>query len=70
LSADGRMVMHLLTLRCGPPLDKESSREEIKLAERTASVLKKFEARQLEVDEDEQLGVVEEEEEDWIRKMN
>ncbi|VDP13438.1 unnamed protein product [Heligmosomoides polygyrus] len=70
MSADGRMVMHLLTLRCGPPLDKESSREEIKLAERTASVLKKFEARQLEVDEDEQLGVVEEEEEDWIRKMN
>ncbi|VDP52804.1 unnamed protein product [Heligmosomoides polygyrus] len=30
-----------------------------------ASILKDFEARQLEVDEDEQLEVVEEEEEDW-----
>ncbi|VDO89947.1 unnamed protein product [Heligmosomoides polygyrus] len=62
--ADGRVVIHLLTLKCGPPLDKESSREEIKLAERMASILKDFEARQLKVDEDEQLEVVEEEE-DW-----
>ncbi|VDP51942.1 unnamed protein product [Heligmosomoides polygyrus] len=30
-----------------------------------ASILKDFEARELEVDEDEQLEVVEEEEEDW-----
>ncbi|VDO98298.1 unnamed protein product [Heligmosomoides polygyrus] len=30
-----------------------------------ACILKDFEARQLEVDEDEQLEVVEEEEEDW-----
>ncbi|VDP08990.1 unnamed protein product [Heligmosomoides polygyrus] len=30
-----------------------------------ASILKDFEARQLEADEDEQLEVVEEEEEDW-----
>ncbi|VDP07207.1 unnamed protein product [Heligmosomoides polygyrus] len=30
-----------------------------------ASILKDFEARQLEVDEDEQLEVVEEEEKDW-----
>ncbi|VDP21382.1 unnamed protein product [Heligmosomoides polygyrus] len=37
--------------------DKESSREEIKLAERMASILKDFEARQLEVDEDEQLEI-------------
>ncbi|VDO97283.1 unnamed protein product [Heligmosomoides polygyrus] len=29
------------------------------------SILKDFEARQLEIDEDEQLEVVEEEEEDW-----
>ncbi|VDP15842.1 unnamed protein product [Heligmosomoides polygyrus] len=48
---------------CGPSLDKESSREELKLAERMASILKDFEACQLEVDEDEQLEVVEEE--DW-----
>ncbi|VDO94306.1 unnamed protein product [Heligmosomoides polygyrus] len=48
------------TLKCGPPLDKESSREEIKLTERMASILKDFEARQLEVVEDEQLEVVEE----------
>ncbi|VDP55342.1 unnamed protein product [Heligmosomoides polygyrus] len=60
MSADGRVVIHLLTLNCGPSLEKESSREEIKLA----SILKDFEARQLEVDEDEQLEVVEEEE-DW-----
>ncbi|VDP14234.1 unnamed protein product [Heligmosomoides polygyrus] len=65
MSADGRVVIHLLTLKCGPPLDKESSWEEIKMAERMASILKDFEARQLEVDEGEQLEVVEEEEEDW-----
>ncbi|VDP11872.1 unnamed protein product [Heligmosomoides polygyrus] len=65
MSADARVVIHLLTLKCGPPLDKESSREEIKLAERMASILKDFEARQLEVDEYEQLEVVGEEEEDW-----
>ncbi|VDO76327.1 unnamed protein product [Heligmosomoides polygyrus] len=69
LSADARVVIHLLTLKCFPPLDKEPSREEIK---RMASILKDFEARlkdfearQLEVDEDEQLEVVEEEEEYW-----
>ncbi|VDO88035.1 unnamed protein product [Heligmosomoides polygyrus] len=37
MSADSRVVIHLLTLKCGPPLDKESSREEIKLAERMAA---------------------------------
>ncbi|VDP40344.1 unnamed protein product [Heligmosomoides polygyrus] len=65
MSADARVVIDLLTLKRGPPLDKEYSREEIKLAELMASILKDFEARQLEVDEDEQLEVVEEEEEDW-----
>ncbi|VDO20700.1 unnamed protein product [Heligmosomoides polygyrus] len=64
MSPDGRVVIHLLRLKYGPPLDKESSREEIKLDERMASILKDFEARQLEVDEDEQLEVVEEEEKD------
>ncbi|VDP06060.1 unnamed protein product [Heligmosomoides polygyrus] len=63
--ADDRVVIHLLTLKCGPPLYKESSREEIKLAERMASILKDFEVRQLEVEEDEQLEVMEKEEEDW-----
>ncbi|VDO60263.1 unnamed protein product [Heligmosomoides polygyrus] len=65
MSADGRVVIHLLTLKCGPPLDKESSREEIKLAERMASIYKDLGVRQLEVEEEEQLKVVEEEEEDW-----
>ncbi|VDP02024.1 unnamed protein product [Heligmosomoides polygyrus] len=64
--ADGRVVIHLLTLKCCPPLDKESLREEIKLAERMASILKGFEARQLGVDEDEQLEVVEEG--DWDKQ--
>ncbi|VDP00349.1 unnamed protein product [Heligmosomoides polygyrus] len=52
MSADARMVIHLLTLKCGPSLDKEPSRNEIKVAERMASILKDFEARHLEVDED------------------
>ncbi|VDP31983.1 unnamed protein product [Heligmosomoides polygyrus] len=64
MSADARVVIHLLTLKCGLPLDKEPSRKEIKLAKLMASILKDFEARQLEVDEDEQLEVVEGEE-DW-----
>ncbi|VDO84675.1 unnamed protein product [Heligmosomoides polygyrus] len=51
MSACARVVIHLLTLKCGPPLDKEPSTEEIKLAERTISTLKDFEAHQLEVDE-------------------
>ncbi|VDP01055.1 unnamed protein product [Heligmosomoides polygyrus] len=68
MSADGRVVIHLLTLKCGSPLDKESSREEIKLTEKMTSILKDFKARQLEVGEDEQLEVVEEEVEDWDRQ--
>ncbi|VDP33884.1 unnamed protein product [Heligmosomoides polygyrus] len=43
--ADARVVIHLLTLKCNPPLVKEPSREEIKLAERMASILNDFEAR-------------------------
>ncbi|VDP06739.1 unnamed protein product [Heligmosomoides polygyrus] len=43
-------------------LYKEPSREEIKLAERMASILKGFEAFKVEVHKDEQLEVVEEEE--------
>ncbi|VDO62260.1 unnamed protein product [Heligmosomoides polygyrus] len=65
MAADARVVINLIPLKCGPPLDKEPSREEIKLAERMASVLKDFEARQLEVVEDDQVEVVEEQEEDW-----
>ncbi|VDP51649.1 unnamed protein product [Heligmosomoides polygyrus] len=65
MSGDARVMIHLLTLKCGPPLDKESSSEEIKLVERMASILKDFEARQLEVNEDERLEVVEEDKEDW-----
>ncbi|VDO34018.1 unnamed protein product [Heligmosomoides polygyrus] len=65
MSADARVVIHLLTLKCGPPLDKEPSREEIKLAERMACILKDFKARQLEADEDEQLEVVKKQEEGW-----
>ncbi|VDO18266.1 unnamed protein product [Heligmosomoides polygyrus] len=45
MSADARVVIHLLTLKSGPPLDKKSSREEIKLAERMASILKDFEGQ-------------------------
>ncbi|VDP28423.1 unnamed protein product [Heligmosomoides polygyrus] len=59
------MVIHLITLKCVPRLDKEPSREDIKLTERMASILWDFEARQLEADEDEQPEVVEEKEEDW-----
>ncbi|VDP07834.1 unnamed protein product [Heligmosomoides polygyrus] len=51
MSADARVAIHLLPLKCGPPLDKPSS-EEIKLAKRIANILKDFEAHQLEVDED------------------
>ncbi|VDP12802.1 unnamed protein product [Heligmosomoides polygyrus] len=61
MSANAGVMIHPLTLKCAPHLDKESSREEIKLAERMASIHKDFEARQLEVDEDEQLEVVGEE---------
>ncbi|VDP09630.1 unnamed protein product [Heligmosomoides polygyrus] len=44
MSADARVVTHLLTLKCGSPLVKEPSKEEIKLAELMANILKDFEA--------------------------
>ncbi|VDO82891.1 unnamed protein product [Heligmosomoides polygyrus] len=52
MSADGRVVIHLPPLKCGPPLDKGPSRKEIKLAEWTFNILKDFEAHQLEGHED------------------
>ncbi|VDO32187.1 unnamed protein product [Heligmosomoides polygyrus] len=64
MSAYLRVVIHLFTLRCGP---QGAFREEIKLAERIASILRDFEARQIEADEDEQLEMVEREE-DWDPK--
>ncbi|VDO90341.1 unnamed protein product [Heligmosomoides polygyrus] len=54
------MVLHLLILKCGSPLNAVSSRDEMKLAERTASILQDFELRQVEIDEVEKLEVVEE----------
>ncbi|VDO98861.1 unnamed protein product [Heligmosomoides polygyrus] len=50
----------LQTLKCGSPLDAVPSRDEMKLAERIASILLDFELRQLEIDEVEKLKVVEE----------
>ncbi|VDP22967.1 unnamed protein product [Heligmosomoides polygyrus] len=61
MSANPRVVIHLLTLKSGTPLDAVPSREETKLAERIASILQDFELRQLEIDEVEKLEVVEEE---------
>ncbi|VDP10068.1 unnamed protein product [Heligmosomoides polygyrus] len=59
--ANPRVVIHLLTLKCGSPLDAVPSRDEMKLAKRIASILQDFELRQLEIDEVEKLEVVEEE---------
>ncbi|VDP40634.1 unnamed protein product [Heligmosomoides polygyrus] len=61
MSADAQVVINLLTLKCGPPLDKELSN----LTERMASILKDFEAHHFEVDEGEQPEVVEKQEEGW-----
>ncbi|VDP30305.1 unnamed protein product [Heligmosomoides polygyrus] len=61
MSAHPRVVIHLQTLKCGSPLDAVPSRDEMKLAERIASILQDFELRQLEIDEVEKLEVVEEE---------
>ncbi|VDO18739.1 unnamed protein product [Heligmosomoides polygyrus] len=51
MSANPRVVIHLLTLKCGSPLDAVPSKDEMKLAERIASILQDFELRQLEIDE-------------------
>ncbi|VDO92315.1 unnamed protein product [Heligmosomoides polygyrus] len=61
MSANPRVVIQLLTLKCGSPLDAAISKDEMKLAERIASILQDFELRQLEIDEVEKLEVVEEE---------
>ncbi|VDO81973.1 unnamed protein product [Heligmosomoides polygyrus] len=55
--ADARVVTPSAHAQVWPPLEKEGSREGTKLED--------SKARQLEVDEDEQLEVVEEREEDW-----
>ncbi|VDO90205.1 unnamed protein product [Heligmosomoides polygyrus] len=57
--------MHLLTLKCGSPLDDVLSRDEMKLAERIASILQDFELRQLKIDEVKKLEVVEEEDQEF-----
>ncbi|VDO63177.1 unnamed protein product [Heligmosomoides polygyrus] len=61
MSANPRVVIHLLILKCGSPLDAVPSRDEMKLAERIGSILQDFELRQLEIDEVEKLEVGEEE---------
>ncbi|VDO89780.1 unnamed protein product [Heligmosomoides polygyrus] len=65
MSANPRAVIHLLTLKCGSPLDAVPSREEMKLAERIASILQDFELRQLEIAEVEKLEVAEEENQEF-----
>ncbi|VDP23196.1 unnamed protein product [Heligmosomoides polygyrus] len=65
MSANPRVVIHLLTLKCGSILDAVPSRDEMKLAERIASILQNFELRQLGVDEVEKLEVVEEEDQEF-----
>ncbi|VDO61721.1 unnamed protein product [Heligmosomoides polygyrus] len=60
MSANPRVVIHLLALKSGSPLDAVPSRDEMKLAERITSTLQDFELRQLVVDEVGKLEVVEE----------
>ncbi|VDP41530.1 unnamed protein product [Heligmosomoides polygyrus] len=61
MSANPGVVIHLLTLKCGSPMDAVPSRDEMKLAERMGSALQDFILRQLEIDEVEKLEIVEEE---------
>ncbi|VDO95770.1 unnamed protein product [Heligmosomoides polygyrus] len=56
MSANPRVFIHLLTLKCGSPLDAVPSRDAMKLVERIASILQDFELRQLEIDEVEKLA--------------
>ncbi|VDP34286.1 unnamed protein product [Heligmosomoides polygyrus] len=65
MSANPRVVIHLLTLKCGSPLDAVPSRDKMKLAERIASILQDFELRHLEIDEVGKLEVVEEEDQEF-----
>ncbi|VDO63137.1 unnamed protein product [Heligmosomoides polygyrus] len=64
-SANPRVAIHLLTLKCGPPLNAVPSKDETKLAERIVSILQDFELRQLEIDEVEKLEVVGEEDQEF-----
>ncbi|VDP36036.1 unnamed protein product [Heligmosomoides polygyrus] len=65
MSANPRVVIHLLTLKCESPLDAVPSRDEMKLAERIASILQDFELQQLEINEMEKLEVVEDENQEF-----
>ncbi|VDO36243.1 unnamed protein product [Heligmosomoides polygyrus] len=65
MSANPQVVIHLLTLKCGHSLDAVRSRDEMKLAERIASILQEFELRQLQIEEVEKLEVVEEEDHEF-----
>ncbi|VDP45806.1 unnamed protein product [Heligmosomoides polygyrus] len=68
MSANPRVVSHLLTPKCGSSLDAVPSRDEMKLAERMAIILQDFELRQLEIDKVEKLEVVEEEDQEFQPK--
>ncbi|VDP09313.1 unnamed protein product [Heligmosomoides polygyrus] len=65
MSANPGVVIHLMILKCGSLLDAVLSGDEMKLAERIASILQDFELRQLEIDEVEKLEVVEEEDQEF-----
>ncbi|KHJ78677.1 tc5 transposase, partial [Oesophagostomum dentatum] len=67
MSCNPRVVIHLLALECGAPLDVEPSREEKKLATRMVSLLKAFESHQLEEVEEQEMFEVDERDvdEDW-----
>ncbi|VDP38752.1 unnamed protein product [Heligmosomoides polygyrus] len=66
MSANPRVVIHLLALKCGSPLDAAPSRDEMKLAEWIASILQDFELRQLEIDEVEKLEKIRTRHIHWI----
>ncbi|VDP21897.1 unnamed protein product [Heligmosomoides polygyrus] len=64
MSNSARVVIHLLFLECGTPLDAPPSREEKKLADRTARILRPFEGKPLEEIHDEENLEIEEDEVD------
>ncbi|VDO78947.1 unnamed protein product [Heligmosomoides polygyrus] len=64
VSANLRVVIQLLTLKCGSPLDAVPSRDEMKMAERIVSE-RIVELQQLEIDEVKKLEVVEEEDQEF-----
>ncbi|VDP36419.1 unnamed protein product [Heligmosomoides polygyrus] len=65
MSANPRVVIHLLTLKCGSLLDAVPSRDEMKLTKRIARILRDFELRQLGIVEVEKLEVVEEDDQEF-----